>query len=120
VGQGGVLERHDVAGIRDDWGRESDAGQGDKRDGLELLRLGHRYATNPAGPWDVGSGSQELNGTYDMMGNVQEWMESPWTSGGLRNHFVAWGAWWIVRQRPEPPACHHPQRATNHGTNSTT
>ena len=32
-------------------------------------------------PWDVGSGSKELNGTFDMMGNVWEWMESPWTSG---------------------------------------
>jgi len=39
------------------------------------------YATNPPGPWIVGSGSQELNGTYDMMGNDWEWMESPWTSG---------------------------------------
>ena len=27
------------------------------------------------GPWAVGSGSEELNGTYDMMGNVFEWME---------------------------------------------
>ncbi len=33
------------------------------------------------GPWDVGSGSEELNGTFDMMGNVWEWMESPWSSG---------------------------------------
>jgi formylglycine-generating enzyme required for sulfatase activity len=32
-------------------------------------------------PWAVGSGSQELNGTYDMMGNVWEWMESPCTTG---------------------------------------
>ena len=32
-------------------------------------------------PWNVGSGSEELNGTFDMMGNVSEWMESPWTSG---------------------------------------
>ena len=39
------------------------------------------YATDPYGPWNVGSGSQELNGTYDMMGNVYEWMESPYTSG---------------------------------------
>jgi formylglycine-generating enzyme required for sulfatase activity len=39
------------------------------------------YATNPPGPWNVGSGSQELNGTYDMMGNDWEWMESPWSSG---------------------------------------
>ncbi len=33
------------------------------------------------GPWAVGSGSEELNGTFDMMGNVYEWMESPWYSG---------------------------------------
>jgi len=33
------------------------------------------------GPWDVGSGSEELNGTFDMMGNVSEWMESPLYSG---------------------------------------
>ncbi len=32
-------------------------------------------------PWDVGSGSQELNGTYDMMGNVNEYMESPYHDG---------------------------------------
>ena len=25
----------------------------------------------------MGSGSQELNGTYDMMGNAWEWLESP-------------------------------------------
>ena len=29
-------------------------------------------------PWDVGSGLEELNGTHDMMGNVWEWMESPY------------------------------------------
>ncbi len=32
-------------------------------------------------PWDVGSGVEELNGTFDMMGNVWEWMESPYYSG---------------------------------------
>jgi formylglycine-generating enzyme required for sulfatase activity len=32
-------------------------------------------------PWNVGSGVQELNGTYDMMGNVWEWMESPYYTG---------------------------------------
>ncbi len=32
-------------------------------------------------PWNVGSGSEELNGTFDMMGNVDEWMESPYYSG---------------------------------------
>ena len=32
-------------------------------------------------PWNVGSGSEELNGTFDMMGNVFEWMENPYSSG---------------------------------------
>jgi formylglycine-generating enzyme required for sulfatase activity len=32
-------------------------------------------------PWNVGSGSEELNGTFDMMGNVFEFMESPYYSG---------------------------------------
>jgi hypothetical protein len=31
----------------------------------------------PDGPWVVGSGSEELNGTHDMMGSVYEWVESP-------------------------------------------
>ncbi len=39
------------------------------------------YATDPYGPWDVGSGSEELNGTFDMMGNLWEWKESPYSSG---------------------------------------
>lgn len=28
------------------------------------------------GPWSVGAGSQELNGTFNMMGNVWEWTET--------------------------------------------
>lgn len=39
------------------------------------------YATNPGGPWEAGSGSEELNGTFDMMGNVWEFMESPYSAG---------------------------------------
>ncbi|NLW84897.1 MAG: SUMF1/EgtB/PvdO family nonheme iron enzyme [Phycisphaerae bacterium] len=31
-------------------------------------------------PWAVGSGSKEFNGTFDMMGNVWEFLESPWES----------------------------------------
>ena len=27
-------------------------------------------------PWDVGTGTMEQNGTYDMMGNVREWNET--------------------------------------------
>ena len=32
-------------------------------------------------PWDVTAGysPEELNGTYDMMGNILEWMESPYS-----------------------------------------
>ncbi len=41
----------------------------------------HGYATDPIGPWDVGDGSMELNGTFDMMGNVWELMESPYFTG---------------------------------------
>lgn len=40
------------------------------------------YATVSHAPWDVGSGLEELNGTFDMMGNVWEWMESPYYSDG--------------------------------------
>jgi len=37
------------------------------------------YATDPFGPWPVGSGSEELNGTFDMMGNVWNWIEGPYS-----------------------------------------
>jgi formylglycine-generating enzyme required for sulfatase activity len=36
------------------------------------------FATDPYSPWDVGSGSEELNGTFDMMGNMWEWIEGPY------------------------------------------
>ena len=48
------------------------------------------------GPWAVGNGSKELNGTYDMMGNVGELSESTF-SGNYTNHhaqdlrLVRWG-----------------------------
>lgn len=35
------------------------------------------YGTAPPdGPWNVGNGTMEQNGTYDMMGNVNEWNET--------------------------------------------
>jgi formylglycine-generating enzyme required for sulfatase activity len=34
------------------------------------------YGGSYTTPWNVGTGTQEQNGTYDMMGNVWEWNES--------------------------------------------
>jgi hypothetical protein len=34
------------------------------------------YNSSLSHPWDVGSGTEELNGTFDMMGNAYEWIES--------------------------------------------
>ncbi len=55
--------------------------QGDGTSGTGWNYWDGGYATDPYGPWDVGSGSEELNGTFDMMGNVWERMESPYSSG---------------------------------------
>jgi len=33
------------------------------------------------GPWEVGNGFEELNGTFNMMGNVSEMIESPYIMG---------------------------------------
>ena len=59
--------------------------QGDGTSGTGWNYHDGEYATDPIGPWNVGSGSEELNGTYDMMGNAFEWMESP---GSDVNHGV--------------------------------
>jgi formylglycine-generating enzyme required for sulfatase activity len=56
--------------------------QGNGTSGTGWNYYNNGYATNPAGPWNVGSGSEELNGTRDMMGNVWEWMESPYSDTG--------------------------------------
>lgn len=47
-------------------------------------------------PWNIGTGSEELHGTYDMMGNVWEWMESSFDNDYLpgSNHTVRGGSWY--------------------------
>ena len=47
--------------------------------------------------WDVGSGGEELNGTYDIMGNVYEWQESPYSDvlyGDTANRSYRGGAFY--------------------------
>jgi formylglycine-generating enzyme required for sulfatase activity len=41
--------------------------------------------TSIGGPWNVGTGTQEQNGTFDMMGNVFEWNETICGYGGYEN-----------------------------------
>jgi formylglycine-generating enzyme required for sulfatase activity len=50
-------------------------------DSLPVAGVDTNYDQVVGQPWDVGSGVIELNGTFDMMGNVTEWMESPWDPG---------------------------------------
>ena len=52
-------------------------GDGTNGEGWNYRNNDGQFATFPEGPWSVGSGSEELNGTYDMMGNIHEWTESP-------------------------------------------
>ncbi len=52
--------------------------QGDGISGTGWNYYADGDANDPRGSWDVGSGSEELNGTYDMMGNSWEWIESPY------------------------------------------
>lgn len=54
--------------------------QGDGISGTGWNYYNGNYATDPLGVWEVGSGSEELNGTFDMMGNVWEKLESPFYS----------------------------------------
>lgn len=70
--------------------------QGDGASGTGWNYYDDGWATDPYGPWDVGSGSEELNGTFDMMGNLYEWMESSYYSddygtGSLRG--LRGGSW---------------------------
>ena len=45
--------------------------------------------------WDVGTGTEEQNGTFDMMGNVWEWTENP---GGIGDYITGGAAHWTQEQ----------------------
>ncbi len=47
------------------------------RDGDSRYAAGNGYQM----PWPVSVGTEELNGTYNMMGNIFEWTETPWFDG---------------------------------------
>ena len=40
------------------------------------------YGSVNSAPWDVGTGAEEQNGTFDMMGNVNEWIGSGYVFRG--------------------------------------
>lgn len=52
-------------------------------DALPVAGVDSMYnQTEPhTGPWNIGSGAVELNGTYDMMGNIDEWLEDSYYGG---------------------------------------
>jgi formylglycine-generating enzyme required for sulfatase activity len=52
--------------------------QGDGVSGTGWNYWDDGFVLDPAGPWAVGAGSEELNGTRDMMGNLWDWLESPY------------------------------------------
>lgn len=49
----------------------------------------HNYGTDLYRPWNVGSGSEELNGTFDMTGNLMEWVESPYWPDNYQVPYLA-------------------------------
>jgi formylglycine-generating enzyme required for sulfatase activity len=55
----------------------ANASAGDLVDGKPDPAKWNYNLSGKTAPWDVGSGgTAELNGTYDMMGNIAEWLES--------------------------------------------
>ena len=45
-------------------------------DTAPIAGLNSDYSYAPGAPWNVGTGTQEQNGTFDMMGNIFEWNET--------------------------------------------
>ena len=55
----------------------ANASPGDLVSGVPDLAKWNYSPSAGSEPWDVGSGTEELNGTRNMMGNIWEWIESP-------------------------------------------
>jgi formylglycine-generating enzyme required for sulfatase activity len=60
------------------------------------------YDGTYSNPWNVGSGTQEQNGTFDMMGNVDEWNETLYDS----SYRVTRGGSFIYRERVLSSSAH--------------
>ena len=52
-------------------------------DVVPVENVDSQYNSFAYGLWDVGTGTQELNGTFDMMGNAKEFTESPAMRDGV-------------------------------------
>lgn len=62
---------------------------------IEDIESNYGFETG-AQPWATGIGKQELNGTFDIMGNVWEWMENPYINGNYlanSDRSVRGGSW---------------------------
>ena len=47
-------------------------------DSVPVSNMDANYGNSSSGnPWNIGDGSEENNGTFDMAGNAMEWVESP-------------------------------------------
>ena len=65
-------------------------------DGLPVEGTDANYNNANTAPWDVGSGTAENNGTYDMGGNLYEWGESAFdgTLDDLGENRILRGGFW--------------------------
>jgi len=98
VGRTAALEQYGTAyaiPTRDEWHKAAywtGSGYSDYANGTDTPPFAGVEANyNPLGiPWAVGSGTVEQNGTFDMMGNVIEWTETP-HDGDYTGRFRAHG-----------------------------